>query len=223
MSHNEHFRLRERIARELVNAGILDNRRKTSFEYSFSGKLPRLTQRWRSGMEYKYGIKYLISLGVPLWFMKRHIKEIVKLCTWSRSHAYGGGRSHEWTTLNEEDGMRASKLDYFTLDGDVIVYAMSKDAKTKLEKGTLFVRDIDTTQRFEVVIPEVLSFWQRVRNRHISIYGRHCKACNTHTKEAGIICDDFDKYVVDICPKCLKSFCKLTEDAKLVMVNRKVA
>jgi len=210
--------LNRRIVRELVTRGdikgdeIANNYNK--FRYfikaiNYGGY--SWCDNWQNATTPIKAFRRLLHFGVPIWFIRRHIKFIASNCVWFRGEARNiravlrvddGGITQDGLPTDEV-------LSWFDGYHESIVYSLpiTKDVRSN-------VSPFQRSDTFRVYTHRIYLLWSKVSDRYLAIHGLDCKMCGKHKKQSTIICEDLSKYKTDICADCLKGFCKLTDEVK---------
>ena len=215
--------LHRRIVRELVTrGGILDVpfndfrfylRRAVSDSYK-----GRWCDSWRDAYQPVTALKYLLDKGVPIWFIRRHIKFIAHECVWFR-----GNTRCNITKILERGGfvdevgkLKKVLINEWNNDMDDIKYS----SPLLFESDYYKYSEAKISDSFGVYWYRIYLLWSKVSDRYLAIHGLDCKMCGNHKKQSTIICEDLSKYKTDICADCLKGFCKLTTEMKTQTIKQ---
>lgn len=201
-------------------------------EYSYRHS----SRSWRSGYSIKEAIKLCKKNNIPLWFLKKHIKYISQECVWQKQEKYYENitidtNDYEYINYYYQRSFCSNGRFHVVKESD-LPYNMIKYKKKFIEVDgeeysknvpyNISVINLVTTNDMLIYAESIRALWDMYSTRFISIYGLDCKMCGKHkkNKKSEIICDDFKKYQTQICFKCLKKFCKLTEKQKEIYIKR---
>lgn len=205
-SLHRHYRTYAKIATALVlRGGLFDRTHKYNGAYyhpSVHRKTKFYTQIWREAKPLTSGLIEVLRYGVPMWFIERHMS-ISRYFLWEKQEFSGYG------TVD-----KSCASDVVFIGAEDFIPKMYDIAEYK--KG---VHCVYTSNSIKIIPIKIIAFWEAVRDRYLSIYGLDCKMCKKHKKGGSPICSDLSKYAIHICPDCLKKFCKLNEDSKMMLMK----
>ncbi|MDB4681367.1 hypothetical protein OAE88_00505 [bacterium] len=176
---------------------------------------------WRDAENPSYALRRALKEGVPIWFIKRHIKYIAQQCVWvksDRGHSYGSDYAdeenfHELKRLS----MGGSVLVSVDIEPMILEHSNRISEETEIINGVKIriTKDeiipkkryfVNSTRDMGIYSGKIIKLWETVRYRFHRINPIECGVCGNeymiikHNKKK-------DFYMSDkICQNCAKGY-----------------